>query len=46
MVSFGRANISASENTNVFYEDFTVGNPGFLTTFDFTLIAGQPQHMP
>lgn len=38
--AFGRANVSAAENTNVFYEDFTVGNPGFLTTFDFTLIEG------
>jgi putative ABC transport system permease protein len=37
---FGRANVSAAENTNVFYEDFTVGNPGFLTAFDFKLLQG------
>jgi len=27
--AFGRANVSAAENTNVFYEDFTAGNSGF-----------------
>lgn len=37
---FGRANVSATENTNVFYEDFTIGNPGFLTAFDFKLLDG------
>ena len=45
MVAFGRANVSAIENTNVFYEDFTIGNLGFLTTFDFNYcraIATQP----
>jgi len=38
--AFGRANVSAAENTNVFYEDFTVGNSGFLATFDFPIIEG------
>ena len=38
--TFGRVNVAAAENTNVFYEDYTVGNPGFLTTFDFKLING------
>src|SRR5687767_13244627 len=36
----GRANYSTLENTNVFYEDFWIANPGFLTTFDFTLLQG------
>jgi putative ABC transport system permease protein len=40
MVSFGRANVFAIENTNVFYEDFTIGNAAFLTTFDFRLLQG------
>ena len=37
---FGRNNVSAAENTNVFYEDFTIGSPGFLTVFDFKLLQG------
>ncbi|MGZ5133969.1 MAG: ABC transporter permease [Flavitalea sp.] len=36
----GRANVSTVENANVFYEDFYIANPGFLTTFDFTLLQG------
>ncbi|HTE23182.1 ABC transporter permease [Flavitalea sp.] len=36
----GRANISSVGNTNVFYEDFFIANPGFLTTFDFPLLQG------
>src|SRR5436190_21692183 len=40
MVAFGRTNISTIENTNVFYEMYTIGNPGFLTTFDFKLLQG------
>jgi putative ABC transport system permease protein len=40
LITFGRANVAASENTNVFYEDYIMGNPGFLTTFDFQLIQG------
>ncbi|HEY6978640.1 MAG TPA: FtsX-like permease family protein [Chitinophagaceae bacterium] len=39
-VTFGRANVSAEENKNVFYEDYTIGNPGFLTVFDFKLLQG------
>ncbi|MEP7142389.1 MAG: ABC transporter permease [Ferruginibacter sp.] len=42
LVTFGRSNVSAVENTNVFYEDFTIANPGFLTTFDFKLLQGNP----
>ena len=40
LITFGRANVSTVENTNVFYEYFTIGNPGFLTTFDFPLLEG------
>jgi putative ABC transport system permease protein len=40
MTTFGRANISTTENTNVFYEDYRIGNEGFLTTFDFPLVQG------
>ena len=36
----GRANVSTSENTNTFYEDFWVASPGFLRMFDFRLIDG------
>ncbi|TKK68259.1 FtsX-like permease family protein [Ilyomonas limi] len=39
-ITFGRLNVSNAENTNVFYEDFTVANPGFLTVFDFKLLQG------
>ena len=34
----GRTNISAVENTNVFYDDFWLSNSGFLETFDFELL--------
>ena len=40
IITFGRVNVSTTENTNVFYEDFTISNPGFLTLFDFTLLQG------
>ena len=36
----GRANISAINSSNVFYEDFWIANPGFLTAFDFKLTQG------
>ncbi len=38
--TFGRLNVGNNQNTNVFYENFTIANPGFLTTFDFKLLAG------
>ncbi|MEO8111473.1 MAG: ABC transporter permease [Ginsengibacter sp.] len=38
--TFGRLNVANTENTNVFYEDFTIANPGFLTLFDFNLVQG------
>ncbi|QEC65965.1 FtsX-like permease family protein [Panacibacter ginsenosidivorans] len=40
ITTFGRANVSTIENNNVFYEDFTIGNEAFLTTFDFKLLQG------
>lgn len=39
-LTFSRTNVSATENTNVFYADFTIANPGFLTTFDFKILQG------
>ncbi|HVG15649.1 MAG TPA: ABC transporter permease, partial [Chitinophagaceae bacterium] len=36
----GRTNVSTTANSNVFYEDFSIANAGFLTTFDFDLVAG------
>lgn len=39
-LTFSRTNVSTTENTNVFYEDFTIANPGFLTTFNFKLLQG------
>ncbi len=41
--TFGRLNVANSENTNVFYEDFTIANPGFLTVFNFKLLEGNQQ---
>ncbi|MGH2563823.1 MAG: ABC transporter permease, partial [Ginsengibacter sp.] len=38
--TFGRLNVSNTENTSVFYENFTIANQGFLTTFDFKLLDG------
>ena len=40
LVRFGRTNVSTTENNNVFYEPFMIGNPGFLTTFNFRLLKG------
>jgi len=40
LLTLSRTNVSTIENTNVFYEDFTVANQGFLTTFDFKLMQG------
>jgi len=40
LITFGRTNVSVIENTNVFYESFQIGNPDFLTTFDFPLLQG------
>ena len=38
--TFGRLNVGNTENTNVFYENFTIANEGFLTVFDFKLLDG------
>ena len=40
LASLGRANVSDVKSVHVFYEDFWVANPGFLTTFDFQLLQG------
>ncbi len=40
IAALGRANVSDVNSSNVFYEDFWVANPGFLTAFDFELIQG------
>lgn len=40
LLILGRTNVSTNENTNVFYENFEVGNPGFLKIFDFRLLYG------
>jgi putative ABC transport system permease protein len=40
LLPLGRANVSTNENSNVFYEDYTVGSQGFLTTFSFDLLHG------
>ena len=40
LITFGRVNVGAVENTNVFYENFLLGNQGFLTTFNFGLVRG------
>lgn len=40
LVTFGRTNVSAAGNDHVFYEDFTIGNEGFLNVFDFPLLHG------
>ena len=38
---YGRANVAPGDNkTNVFYEDYIAGNPGFLSVFSFPLLYG------
>ena len=43
MITLGRINVSTIENTNVFYENFTMANQGFLTIFSFKLLEGNRQ---
>lgn len=38
--AFGRANVSGSDSTNVFYETFYLANQDFLNVFDFRLQEG------
>ena len=40
LIRLNRTNVSTTDNAAVFYENYTLGNPGFLTTFDFPLLAG------
>jgi putative ABC transport system permease protein len=40
LAAVGRANVSDIRGVQVFYEDFWIANPGFLTTFDFELLRG------
>ncbi|MEP7268750.1 MAG: ABC transporter permease [Saprospiraceae bacterium] len=40
IASFRRLNIRNTENSNVFYETFTLANEGFLTTFNFEFLEG------
>src|SRR5215203_1068913 len=40
LLTFGRANVGNTQNTNVFYEDYTIGNPGVLSIFDFEVLQG------
>jgi putative ABC transport system permease protein len=40
LYTFSRTNVSTLENNNVFYENWTVGNSGILTLFDFKIIQG------
>ncbi|RFS16277.1 ABC transporter permease [Emticicia sp. C21] len=36
----GRTNVGTQENTNVFYENFSIANSNFLEVLDFDLLAG------
>lgn len=40
LVTFGRVNVSDASKRKVFYEDYSLASPGFLTTFDFELLRG------
>jgi putative ABC transport system permease protein len=40
LITFSRTNVATAENTNVFYENFTTANEGFLTAFSFPLLQG------
>ena len=40
LIALGRVNVSTTENTNVFYENYTLASQGFLTTFSFELLEG------
>jgi putative ABC transport system permease protein len=42
MTVLGRTNVSTTENTNVFYEDYWIGNQNFLSTFNFPVLQGNP----
>ena len=38
--AFGRTNVGTTSNTNVFYQDFMIGNQDFLSAFDFEILQG------
>lgn len=40
VVTFGRVNVSDASKSTVFYEDYSLASPGFLTLFDFELAQG------
>ncbi len=43
VVTFGRVNVSDASKRNVFYEDYSLANPSFLTAFDFKLAQGNKE---
>lgn len=40
LAALGRINVSNPSNTNVFYEDYTIGNNDFLKIFNFKVLEG------
>ena len=40
LTALGRINVSNPSNTNVFYEDYTIGNNDFLNIFSFNVLEG------
>ncbi len=40
LIGLRRINVTSVETNNVFYEDYTLASPGFLTVFDFELLDG------
>lgn len=40
LTTFGRVNVSAENNTTVFYNDYTTANETFFHLFDFPLLQG------
>jgi len=42
LVTLSRINVSTIDDSQVFYEDFTLANQDFLSAFDFELLSGDP----
>ncbi len=40
LTTFGRVNVGTTDNTNVFYNDYTTANETFFRLFDFQLLQG------
>lgn len=38
--TFGRINVGTTVNNNIFYENYSIASPKFLTFFDFKLLQG------